>query len=123
MERLAVLGRVIKSTTRLEGIIAVILEARVPRDLMPQLEQLIELGLEGFPLGQPPLRHHLPGLLSQRAIGFLQITPHLNQGPLFPAKIHRQGAAEFLVLLSQARLLRFQGDILCSRYNLTCTAV
>jgi GrpB-like predicted nucleotidyltransferase (UPF0157 family) len=90
----------VNARARAEGIITIILETRVARDLFPQLQHRLENVLELFRFLQSTLRDEFPCLLPQGAIRLFQVTPHLNERFLFSPEINGQRTSQFLVLLS-----------------------
>ena len=112
MEGGTIPGRVIKTSAQLEGVVAVIGEAGIARDLPAQLHQLIEDVLELLALLQTTFGHQLPGLLSQGAVGFFEEAAHLREGFLLAAKLDGERAGKFLILLAQLGLFGFERDIL-----------
>ena len=103
--------RVIKPAFLPEGEIAVILKARIFRNLRAELDQLVENFLALVHVLQAALHHQLPRLLSQRAVWLFEITAHLHERFFFAAKIHRLRADQFLILLAQLRVLGFQRHV------------
>ena len=73
--------------------------------------ELVENVLEIFRLLQAPFGHQFPGLLAQSAVRLLQIAAHLDERFFLAAKIHRERAAQFLVLLAELGLLGFERNV------------
>ena len=111
VEFFAVVRRVIEPAQLAEGIIAIILEAGLSRDLLAQADLAVENIVELVRLLKPALRHEFPRLLPQRAVGFFEVAAHLHQRLFLAAKINRERAGQFLVLLGEFGFLGFERDI------------
>ena len=67
--------------------------------------------LELFRLLQTPIGDQFPGFLAQGAVGLFEVTAHLDECFFLAAKLHRQRAAEFLILLAELGFLGFERDV------------
>ena len=72
---------------------------------------LLENVLEFVRFLQAALGDQFPRLLPQGAVRFLQVTAHLHQRLFLAAKLHRERAAQFLILLRKFGFLGFQRNI------------
>ena len=107
----AILRRVIEPAEPAEGVIAVIFEPGVPGDLLAEFDEPVENFVEIVHLLQTPSGHQFPGFLAQRAVGFFQVAAHLDERLFLAAKVHRERAGQFLVLLTELGVLGFERHV------------
>ncbi len=89
----AIFRRIIEPAKPAKGIIAVIFEPGVLRDLPAELQHLVENTVELFSLLQAAPGDQFPCLLPQRAVRLFKVTPHLHQRFLLAAELDRERAA------------------------------
>ena len=107
----AIFRRVIEPAEPAEGVIAVIFEPGVPGDLLAEFDEPVENFVELVHLLQTPFGHQFPGFLAQRAVRLFQVTAHLHERFFLAAKVHRERAGQFLVLLAELGVLGFERDV------------
>ena len=111
MKLQTVFRRVIKAAHLTEHEIAIIIKARVFRDLQAKLNERVKNFLALFHILQAAFGNEFPRFLPQRTVRLFEVTAHLHQRFFFAPKIHRLRADEFLILLRELRLFGFQRHV------------
>ena len=79
--------------------------------MLAEFDKPVENFVKIVHLLQTPSGHQFPGFLAQRAVRLFQITAHLHKRFFLAAKVHRERAGQFLVLLAELGVFGFERDV------------
>src|SRR3954454_15883218 len=112
MEGKAVLGRIVEALHSLELVIAIVVEARVPRDRLPDLVLSRVKLIQRAGVGQLGLGTGSPGLFARAPVSLFEEARHLRQRICGAAELGLLPATDLLELLVELLLLYNEGHVL-----------